>query len=517
MSDLRVTVKRQKTGEYKASAPTTAPSRGPRRPQTIVEFLCSLSSHTLTQLYRDPFTVLTIFRSLPPLAKHFVLRLVCLAPPPPSHDPPLSVDKALVDGWCRADLIAQQAHHQAITRLLELQILLRTHLPSSSSSPSSSSPDTKSPAYRLNHTFAAQLQRALTNQVADLADDPGAGGGSLNTDELTSYAGLKWNQLLHFMVGVKTLGVPPVSIQQHLASMQLMAQVQGKLTITPAGFSFLFKDQHTQVWDLVLTYVGGVGAGAEREEVLTFLFHLAFMRVGREYPKAKLTAAQRRMVDDLAGFGLLMLKPQVFIPTHLVHNLASSAAANPTPAQTASVPSTLTAAAGPNAGYLIVETTFKVYAYTSSPFQMSLLNLFLRFDYHLPNLLVASITKESVRHALVHQISSQEIIAYLEQYAHPCMKVGGGSILPENVVDAMRLWEAERERMEVTDNCCLLSEFDGDAEYKAVLGELRKGDWAIYYNDSKRSIITTEEGVQAVREFRAKQAGGAGGGAGAKS
>ena len=70
---------------------------------------------------------------------------------------------------------------------------------------------------------------------------------------------------------------------------------------------------------------------------------------------------------------------------------------------------------------MIVETTFKVYAYTTSAFQLSLLNLFLRFDYHLPNLLVASITKARVSgtrsdpSTSLHRRSSH----YLEQYAHP--------------------------------------------------------------------------------------------------
>ena len=514
MSDLRVTVKRQKTGGYTASPPPPpAPTKPGRRPKSILDYLCSLTSQTLTQLYRDPFTVLTVFRSLPPLSKHFVLRLltVSASPDPSSPDATarsLSVEKSLVDGWCRAELTAQQAHHQAMTRLFELHIFLRT-----TKSSTLSSTDAKDvPAYRLNHAFAAQLQRALTNQVPDLVDDASSStaSSSLNTDELTSYAAHRWNQLLHFMVGVRTLGLPSAAVQSHLLSMQLMAVVDGKAVITPLGFSFLFKDQHTQVWDLVLAYVGGVGdGGGEREEVLTFLFHLAFMRVGRDYAKAKLTPAQRRMVDDLSGFGLIMLKGPAFLPTHLVYNLSSSSstasASAPAPSVTsAGLPSSSSSSS--SGGYLIVETTFKVYAYTTSPFQLSLLNLFLRFDYHLPNLLVASITKESIRHALINHITSQEIIAYMEQYAHPCMRTTGASVLPENVVDAIRLWEAERGRMEISDAVALLSEFEGEAEYKGVLEELRKGDWVVYYNDSKRTIVTTEEGVDAVKAFRQAQA-----------
>lgn len=39
-----------------------------------------------------------------------------------------------------------------------------------------------------------------------------------------------------------------------------------------------------------------------------------------------------------------------------------------------------------SSGYLILETTFKLYAFTSSPFQLALLNLFTRLDYRLPNM-----------------------------------------------------------------------------------------------------------------------------------
>ena len=529
MSDLRVTVKRAKTGDYAASTPT-APAKPRARPTTILDYLASLSSHTLTQLYRDPFTVLTIFRSLPPLAKHYALRLVCLSPPSTSPSPspsssshPLPVDKALVDGWCRADLLSQQAHHLALTRLLDLHILLRSPTPRAP-------PPPPPPTYRLNPTFSAQLQLALTNQLPSLLDTPSltspppssSSSSPLTPEQLSSYATGRWDQLLHFIVGVKTGGTPPPSTQAHLLAMGLMRPAEGGKgsAITPAGFSFLFKDQHTQVWDLVLAYVGGVGSAQEREEVLTFLFHLAFMTVGADYPRAKLTPAQRRMVDDLAGFGLLHAGPATFTPTHLVLTLSSSTSApsaglpstappsssSSSPSST-SLPGASSSTPSPPSGYLIVETTFKVYAYSPTPFQLSLLALFTRFDYHLPNLLVASLTKDSVRRALLSHITSTEIIRYLEQYAHACMRVGGGGVLPENVVDAMRLWEAERSRMEVSEEeVCLLSEFEGEGEYRGVLEELRKGEHVVYYNDSKRTIVTTEQGIVAVKAYRQAQA-----------
>ena len=555
MSNLKLTVKRHKTGEYTASTAATSsppsssaspaspsdasppPSTKPsRRPKSILDYLCSLSATTLTLLYGDPFTVLTIFRSLPPLSKQYVLRLVCLT----RENESAAVDKQLMDGWVRSELTSQQSHHQAINRLLQLHILHKRYAAAGGKKHNSNNKLSKHDpsddvavtqvTYCLNSAFATQLQLALTNQLPDLIDAASTTHSSLNTTDLTTYASNRWNQLLHHMVGVRSLPPPPLAVQSHLLTMGLMTKSDGtgsgvsKAVITPNGFSFLFKEQHTQVWDVVLAYVGNVSiGGGEREEVLTFLFHLAFMVVGKEYNKSKLTSAQRRMVDELSGFGLILTKANTFIPTHLVVNLSSSSASSlsATSSANTSLFSTLSpatslgssSASSASSGYLIVETTFKVYAYTTSAFQVSLLGLFLRFDYQLPDMLVATLTKDSARRAYINNISASELIGYMEQYAHPCMRAGVGgpggvSLLPENVVDALRLWEAERNRMEISeDEVCLLSEFDSAAEYGSILEELRKHDCVVYYNDGpKKTIVCTEQGVDVVKAYRQAQA-----------
>ena len=442
MSNLKLTVKRQKTGGYTATSATTssspasstpsppAPSddspprstKASRRPKSILDYLCSLSASTLTVLYRDPFTVLTIFRSLPPLSKQYVLRLVCLT----RESESAAVDKPLMDGWVRSELASQQSHHQAINRLTQLHILHRRYAaaggpakPADSRKQDSSSISKLAKhdpsddltvtqlTYYLNAAFATQLQLALTNQLPELIDAASTSHGSLNTTDLSTYASNRWNQLLHYMVGVRSLPPPPPAVQSHLLTMGLMTKADAattaannnKAVITPNGFSFLFKEQHTQVWDVVLAYVGNVSSGGgEREEVLTFLFHLAFMVVGKEYNKSKLTSAQRKMVDELSGFGLILTKPSTFTPTHLVVNLSSSSASSLAATSTSSTTALFSSFSSSSAsslssssssvpsGYLIVETTFKVYAYTTSAFQVSLLGLFLRFDYQLPDI-----------------------------------------------------------------------------------------------------------------------------------
>ena len=74
------------------------------------------------------------------------------------------------------------------------------------------------------------------------------------------------------------------------------------------------------------------------------------------------------------------------------------------------------------------------------------------------------------------------------------------------MVDALRLWEAERSRMEVSeDEVCLLSEFESGEEYGAILDELRKHDCVVYYNDGKKTIVCTEQGVDVVKAYRQAQ------------
>lgn len=70
-------------------------------------------------------------------------------------------------------------------------------------------------------------------------------------------------------------------------------------------------------------------------------------------------------------------------------------------------------------GYIIVETNYRVYAYTESKLQISLLALFTELLYRFPNLTVGVITRDSIRQALRGGITARQIISYLEQHAHP--------------------------------------------------------------------------------------------------
>ena len=67
---------------------------------------------------------------------------------------------------------------------------------------------------------------------------------------------------------------------------------------------------------------------------------------------------------------------------------------------------------------LIVESNFRVYAYTRSDHVVLLLNLFIRMEYLLPNLAVGTITKESVSDAFERGISAEQLVRFLASHCH---------------------------------------------------------------------------------------------------
>jgi transcription initiation factor TFIIH subunit 4 len=80
-------------------------------------------------------------------------------------------------------------------------------------------------------------------------------------------------------------------------------------------------------------------------------------------------------------------------------------------------------------GYIIVETNYRVYAYTDSKLQISLLALFTELLYRFPNVTVGVITRDSIRQALRGGITARQIISYLEQHAHPKVWPKNSSVL----------------------------------------------------------------------------------------
>jgi len=115
-------------------------------------------------------------------------------------------------------------------------------------------------------------------------------------------------------------------------------------------------------------------------EVLSFLFMLGSLELGCAYSTTTLTDAQRQMLGHLIDFGLVYIPPSTrtqFFPTRLATTLTSDASA--LRSVSAGFDAALTAATG-SKGFIIIETNYRLYAYTSSPLQIAVLSLFTKLS-----------------------------------------------------------------------------------------------------------------------------------------
>ena len=127
---------------------------------------------------------------------------------------------------------------------------------------------------------------------------------------------------------------------------------------------------------------------------------------------------------------------------------------------------------------IIVETNFRLYAYTDSEVHQQLISHFAHIEYKLPNLLIASLREENVKNAFkFKQIKKEQIINFLSKNIHPAQKAlhekekartfavktqlsddildkirtdnmyagTENELIPENVLQQLDMWEKEKD------------------------------------------------------------------------
>jgi len=228
-------------------------------------------------------------------------------------------------------------------------------------------------------------------------------------------------------------------------------------------------------------------------EVLGFIFMLSTMELGREYSTENLSGTQKAMLEDLRDYGLIWQRKPTsrrFNPTRLATTLTSSSPPLPTSTGGSS---------GPQEGFIILETNYRVYAYTDNPLQIAVLGLFVSLKYRFPNLVVGSITRESVKEALNSGISADQIISYLVTHAHPQMRKNN-PLIPVTVQDQIRLWELERNRLKSHEGY-LYTAFQSQADYEFVLNYAKELNVVLWENASRRCFFGSLDGHANIKGF----------------
>lgn len=463
-------------GESSKSTKTSLTSPSTLQCKDLHEYLKTRPPHFLETLYNYPTICLAVYRELPELARHFVIRLLFVEQPVP---------QAVVASWVSQAYAKEQS--KACESLTELSVWQEAPIPGGL------------PGWILAQAFKKNLKVALLgggrawSQSSTLEPD----GKARGVDFLDSYAAERWQCVLQYMVGAAhSEGISGDAVRILLqAGLMTRDAEDGSAVITRSGFQFLLMSTAKQVWVFLQHYL----QTAERRslsaaECLAFLYQLSFSTLGKDYSTEGMSNNMLVFLQHLREFGLVYQRKRKagrFYPTRLAVSLSNVQDNN---------------TKSPAAGHLLLETNYRLYAYTQSNLQVALLGLFTDLIYRFPNMVVGVLTRESVRQALRGGITAQQIIHYLEQHAHPQMlKTDSGgirtsSVLPPTVVDQIRLWETERNRFTYTEGV-VYNQFLSQADFVVLRDHARNTGVLTWQSERMRTMVVAKHGHDDVKKF----------------
>ncbi|KAL5468761.1 hypothetical protein EMCRGX_G029875 [Ephydatia muelleri] len=443
----------------------------------LLTYLQELPAAVLSNLYQHSAACLAVYRELPELSRQYIMRVLFL-----EHALPLT----MVSTWARTNPESQSAHQKALSTLQNLRVSEVVPLAAGQQGMS------LSPVFKIN--LKVLICGGGTPWVV-----PGHVGEDKHTRDmefLESYAEKQWEAILNFLVGVKNaaseVSQEIVQVLQHAGLVSSSDESQCP-TISNLGFQFLLMDRSTQVWYFILQYLAMIQArGLDLVPCLHCIFQLSFMVLGKDYSTEGMTPSQFEFMQNLRQFGLVYQRKRSskrYYPTKLAINLVAGGRGNED--------------SSGKPGYIILETNYRVVAYTDSQLQIATLALFCQLQYRFPNMVVGIITRESIHQALMNGLTAEQILSFLRIHAHPQMKKNK-PLIPPTVSDQIRLWEKERDRLEFGEGV-LYSDFYSARDFETVETYAKDLGVLLWSNTAKRLMVVTSGGHDEVRRFWRRQ------------
>uniref|UniRef100_A0A0E0DK84 RNA polymerase II transcription factor B subunit 2 n=1 Tax=Oryza meridionalis TaxID=40149 RepID=A0A0E0DK84_9ORYZ len=410
--------------------------------RNFMDMVAALPAAKLDMLYDSAFICEAVLRSLPPLAKKYALQMLYVSAP---------VAAAAMEEWVLDEYAAK--HRVAIDRLLQLRVFVEVR------------DRRKEVSYKMNQKFQGNMQKYLVD------------GGSLPREpipssvtarlptlaELEAFALEQWECFLLQLINSSQVerGTSFSSSMMRTFQRGLLSSRDGEAPrLTENGFQFLLMETNAQLWYIMREYISSSEErGVDPTELISFLLELSFHTLGEAYSLNTLTDVQRNAIRDLAELGLVKLQQ----------------------------------------GFVVVETNFRMYAYSTSRLHCEILRLFSRVEYQLPNLIVGSITKESLYGAFENGITAEQIISFLQQNAHPRVADKIPAV-PENVTDQIRLWETDRNRVDMTLSH-LYEDFPSKDMFDQCCDYARDHGCLLWEDAKKMRLIVRVEFHPEMREF----------------
>ncbi|KAI2628630.1 transcription factor Tfb2 [Hypoxylon sp. NC1633] len=460
---------------------------------SLSQYLEHLQGTTFRKLYQQPSTALAIYRRmLPPMAKIFVMGILYSPAPFSLSD---------LDLWVKPDAVREKDQALAILRSLHIF-------------------QPQSVALTVN--FRNSIRLAIEgggdhNSFGVLSTEPIP--SDVDHAFLDKYARKKWDDILHYVVSATGLtsfekgsNGPKQSVKDLLMAGRLIERSGVELKITHIGFSFLLQEANAQVWALLLLWLeaidaanaNGARSNMDSVDMLQFFFLLASLQFGRAYSTDALSESRRNMLPSLIDFGLIHVpqhNSRQFFPTRLATTLTSNETVLRSVSAGFSAISSATSEEQDKCT-IILETNFRMYAYVQSPLQIAVLALFSDLKFRFKGLVSGHLTRKSIKKAVSHGITADQIVSYLSTHADEQMyrhaAASNKPVLPPVVIDQIRLWQLDTERISTRDGY-LFKEFDEYKEYKAVADFADNIGVCAWRNDKKGIFFATK--VEQIKDF----------------
>lgn len=256
----------------------------------------------------------------------------------------------------------------------------------------------------------------------------------------------------------------------------------------------MLEDRQTQLWQILVFYASDKQQqGENAADIISLFFSLGCMQLGQDYSASKSFPRSRDILDDLEQYGFIYRQngggrhSDRFFPTHLATSLCSGDS------------SVSRSQSADDKRFLILETNYKIYAYTSNELEIAILNLFINIRIRYPNLVVGHLDRRHVKAAMDKGISAKQIIAYLASHAHPQMYNHPPPLLHDSVTDQLHLWDKERNRLVADEAVCF--EFRSKELYEDTKAEAERNAGLLLAVPNKKLLLLDPTIREAIKDY----------------
>nr|QDO16508.1 general transcription factor IIH subunit 4 [Crypthecodinium cohnii]USW07862.1 general transcription factor IIH subunit 4 [Crypthecodinium cohnii] len=466
----------------------------------LTDYLGKLHPTDFDALYREQGCVVFVFqRLLPPLAQQYMIRVAFQQVQAGSQEP-LHFQSKLFSIWTAPRAVEDGTFNEALKALAKYYILLQGE---------GKGLEVK---WTANRHFLENLSSYLITEAPQRVSSP----EEATLSALHNHAVKQWDSFLRWLTGSKDGGVVVPLAKDVVVQLSLQSH-QGHLT--SEGFRYVLNDRQTQLWKLVLCFLFSVKENRELHRgSLVFCINLAHKAVGdvvyRDTTSGRQTQRKGGLLEFvhfLAEIGVVKQEAKDFVMTPAGAALFSTDVAAKLARSMAGDSGSGASVSSEAEQGIVVESNFKVYAYTSGSHYVSLLKQFCRIITQLPNMVVGHLVADTVLQALAQGISIDNIIKFLETAAHPrAVKRArdGSPIVPANVKNQLEVWESSKQRAKTREAVLFewsLDEQDADTEFAAAVAAASSLNGLIFKGKGSREkpwrVAVDANGADVVRDI----------------